>query len=190
MAKIIFFNKPFRVLSQFTGDPTHNTLATYIDIPGVYPAGRLDNDSEGLLILTDSGALQHQISHPKHKLIKTYWAQVEGEITDDALKRLSAGVELKDGLTKPAVAKRIAEPKLWLRDPPVRYRAHIPTSWLELKISEGKNRQVRRMTATVGFPTLRLIRSSIGEWSLGDLQPGEYRQMIVDHSQQKAKQKR
>lgn len=177
MAKIILFNKPFRVLSQFSAEPGHTGLADFIDIPEIYPAGRLDNDSEGLLILTDDGALQHRISHPRHKLIKTYWAQVEGEINEAALQQLRKGVELKDGITKPAVASRIAEPELWQRDPPIRYRANIPTSWIGLGISEGRNRQVRRMTAAVGFPTLRLIRVSIGDWSLGDLQPGQYRQL-------------
>lgn len=181
MAKIILFNKPFRVLSQFTGDPDQNTLSSFISMPGMYPAGRLDNDSEGLLVLTDDGALQHRISHPKHKLEKTYWAQVEGEITDAALNLLRQGVVLNDGRTKPASAKLIEQPELWPRDPPVRFRAHIPTSWIELKISEGKNRQVRRMTAAVGFPTLRLVRVAIGNWSLGDLQPGQYRQLKMNH---------
>jgi len=182
MAKIILFNKPFRVLSQFTGDSSQHTLSSFIDIPGVYPAGRLDNDSEGLLILTDDGALQHRISHPKHKLEKTYWAQVEGEITADALSTLRTGVHLKDGITKPAKVSSITEPSLWPRDPPVRFRANIPTSWIELKISEGRNRQVRRMTAAVGFPTLRLVRFAIGKWTLENIQPGEYWEMTINDS--------
>ena len=182
MAKIILFNKPFRVLSQFTGDPGQHTLSSFIDIPGVYPAGRLDNDSEGLLILTDDGALQHRISHPKHKLEKTYWAQVEGEITAEAINTLRTGVNLKDGLTNPAKVSGITEPSLWPRDPPVRFRANIPTSWVELKISEGRNRQVRRMTAAVGFPTLRLVRFAIGKWTLENIQPGEYRKITLNDS--------
>ncbi len=180
MAKIILFNKPFRVLSQFTGTSDKTTLSSFIDIPRVYPAGRLDYDSEGLMILTDDGAWQHRISHPRHKLEKTYWVQVEGVINDSAIAQLRQGVELKDGMTKPAIANRIPEPELWQRDPPVRYRANIPTSWLELTISEGRNRQVRRMTAAVEFPTLRLVRQAIGDWQLNELQPGEYRQLQVD----------
>lgn len=189
MAKIILFNKPFRVLSQFTDVSKRNTLAGFIDIPGVYPAGRLDNDSEGLLILTDDGALQHRISHPRHKLEKTYWVQVEGDINEDALQKLREGIELKDGKTKPASAQQITEPELWPRDPPVRFRANIPTSWIELKISEGRNRQVRRMTAAAGFPTLRLVRTTIGQWRLGDLQPGQYKQLQIN-SANKGKPKR
>lgn len=179
MAKIILFNKPFRVLSQFTGASDKTTLSSYIDISGVYPAGRLDYDSEGLMILTDDGSWQHRISHPKHKLEKTYWVQVEGEITDSAIKQLREGVELKDGITRTARIERIPEPKLWQRDPPVRYRANIPTSWIEIRISEGRNRQVRRMTAAVAFPTLRLVRKAIGDWQLNELLPGEYQQLQI-----------
>ena len=175
MAKIILLNKPYNVLSQFSGDIPDQTLRHYIKEKGFYPAGRLDKDSEGLLLLTDDGGLQHQISHPKHKLEKTYWAQVEGDITDAALKQLQVGVELKDGKTKPAKASRLTEVNVWPRTPPVRYRANIPSSWISLSISEGKNRQVRRMTAAVGFPTLRLIRMSIGNWHLDELRPGHFR---------------
>lgn len=173
MFKILLFNKPFQVLTQFTSDDDKATLAAYIDKPGFYAAGRLDYDSEGLLILTDNGQLQHQLANPKFKLEKTYWAQVEGAITDEALKQLSEGVTLKDGLTRPAQAKRMDEPHVWDRVPPIRERKNIPTSWVELKITEGKNRQVRRMTAAVGFPTLRLIRYSIGPHTLDQLQPGQ-----------------
>ncbi|MFA0812111.1 pseudouridine synthase [Microbulbifer epialgicus] len=175
MAKIILLNKPFGVLSQFTDDQGRATLANYIRHKGFYAAGRLDYDSEGLLLLTNDGALQHQISHPKKKVAKTYWAQVEGEIDEEALMALRQGVELKDGRTAPAKAKRLAGVELWPRTPPIRERKSIPTSWLELTISEGRNRQVRRMTAAVGFPTLRLVRMGIGNWKLNTLQPGEYR---------------
>lgn len=184
MAKLILLNKPFGVLSQFTDERTAKaprpTLAQYIHEKGVYAAGRLDQDSEGLLLLTDSGPLQHLISHPKKKQVKTYWAQVEGDIDEAALQKLRKGVELKDGLTLPAQAQKINEPKVWPRTPPVRERKLIPTSWLELKISEGKNRQVRRMTAAVGFPTLRLIRAQIGDWALNDLQPGQSYSLEVE----------
>ncbi len=175
MAQLVLFNKPFGVLSQFTPEGGHPSLAEYINIPGVYAAGRLDRDSEGLLLLTDDGALQNRIANPKHKLPKTYWAQVEKDIDDEALEELRRGVTLKEGKTRPAKVRKIAEPDLWPRDPPIRYRASIPTSWIEITITEGRNRQVRRMTAAVGFPTLRLVRVSIGDWSLGDLQPGEHR---------------
>lgn len=178
MANLILFNKPFNVLSQFTDTSHRTTLKDYLpDHPGFHVAGRLDYDSEGLLLLTDDGALQHRISDPGHKLPKTYWVQVEGEITDEALAKLRDGVHLRDGLTRPAKAKSIPEPQIWERHPPIRQRLSIPTSWLSLSITEGKNRQVRRMTASTGFPTLRLIRVAIGEWSLGDLQPGEFTQL-------------
>ena len=175
---LIRFNKPFGVLCQFTDErtgPRRPTLADYIDVPGVYPAGRLDLDSEGLLLLTDDGALQARIADPKFKLPKTYLVQAEGEVTDAALAALRRGVRLKDGMTRPAEVERIAEPDLWPRDPPVRYRKSVPDCWLKLTIREGRNRQVRRMTAAVGHPTLRLVRWSIGDWTLGGLSPGECR---------------
>ncbi len=181
MAKIILFNKPFNTLTQFTDNEGRDTLANYINIPKVYAAGRLDKDSEGLLILTDDGKLQHKISHPKHKEWKTYWVQVDGQITVDAINSLKRGLILKDGKTKPAKCRIIEEPdNLWTRNPPIRYRANIPTSWIELSIHEGKNRQVRRMTATVGFPTLRLIRYSIGKWTLDGILSGEYKIINTD----------
>lgn len=173
MAKILLFNKPFGVLCQFSG--VEKNLSNYIDIKGIYPAGRLDKDSEGLVILTDDGKLQHQISHPKFAKEKTYIVQVEGEITPKAMSKLCAGVTLKDGLTKPAKAKIIQQPDwLWLRNPPIRTRKNIPTAWIELKITEGKNRQVRRMTAAVDFPALRLIRTQIGSWQLQSIPLGVY----------------
>ena len=181
MPRLILFHKPFDVLSQFT-DREHGraTLADYIPLPGVYVAGRLDQDSEGLLLLTDDGALQARIADPRHKLPKTYWVQVEGIPDSAALQRLRTGVVLNDGQTRPAGAKSMAEPPgLWPRQPPIRYRAAIPTSWIELRLREGRNRQVRRMTAAVGFPTLRLIRYAIGEWSLAGLQPGEWREVSL-----------
>jgi len=174
MSQLILFNKPYGVICQFSPHEKHQSLAEYISLKEVYPAGRLDHDSEGLLLLTDDGKLQHKISDPKNKMKKTYWVQVDKEITDEAIEKLKKGVMLKDGKTKSAQAKIILEPEnLWPRDPPVRFRKNIPTSWIELTISEGKNRQVRRMTAAVGFPTLRLIRYQIGEWTLGSLNPGE-----------------
>ena len=178
MTKLILFNKPFGVLPQFTdrGSETKRaTLSDFIDVPGVYPAGRLDRDSEGLMILTDDGKLQARIAEPKYKMPKTYLAQVEGEIAEESLSLLRQGIELKDGITRPAEAERIAEPDLWPRDPPIRVRKNIPDSWIRLTISEGRNRQVRRMTAAAGHPTLRLVRWNIGEWSLEGLLPGEWR---------------
>ena len=175
MAKIILFNKPFQVLSQFSDTEGRRTLADFLDAPGYRAAGRLDYDSEGLLLLTDDGRLQQQIANPRHKQWKTYLVQVEGEIGEQALQRLREGVALKDGPSLPARAARIKPPEVWPRMPPVRKRKTVPDSWLELSIREGRNRQVRRMTAAVGFPTLRLIRSNIGSWALGKLRPGEYR---------------
>jgi len=173
---INLFNKPFNVLCQFTGGTAN--LSNYISLKGVYAAGRLDKDSEGLLLLTDDGALQHQVSHPKHKQAKIYWAQVEGVPNQKCLKQLQTGIRLKDGLTRPAKVKIIPEPDLWPRNPPIRYRASIATTWLEITLSEGRNRQVRRMTAAIGHPTLRLIRYAIGEWNLDSIkngiQPGQW----------------
>lgn len=174
---LILLNKPYGVISQFSEHEKHTTLAEFIKDKDFYPAGRLDHDSEGLLILTDEGKIQHCLSHPKHKQPKTYWVQVDGEITDDAIAHLTKGVELKDGLTLPAKVKKMSEPDIWSRDPPVRYRAEIPTSWCEIIITEGKNRQIRRMTAAVGFPTLRLVRVSIGEFTIDGLSPGESRKI-------------
>ncbi len=175
MAKIILFNKPYDVLSQFTDAGGRATLADYIDQKEAYPAGRLDRDSEGLLVLTDNGRAQHEIANPKQKMTKTYWAQVEGIPDEYALQQLCKGVELKDGLTRPAKARLIDEPDVWPRTPPIRYRADIPDNWIELTISEGRNRQVRRMTAAVGHPTLRLIRYSVGPWTIEDLAPGQWK---------------
>ncbi|MDV3457327.1 pseudouridine synthase [Sphingomonas sp. HF-S4] len=173
---LLRFNKPYGVLCQFTDEGSGRaTLADYIDMPGVYPAGRLDLDSEGLLLLTDDGRLQARIADPKFKMAKTYLVQVEGEVAEDALASLRQGVRLKDGLTRPAEAERIDPPALWPRDPPVRYRKTVPDCWLRLTIREGRNRQVRRMTAAIGHPTLRLVRWRIGDWSLDDVPPGEWR---------------
>ena len=176
MARLILFNKPYLVLSQFTDPEGRPTLADYIPVKDVYAAGRLDYDSEGLVILTDDGPLQNSVTDPHNKLAKTYWVQVEGLPTDEALAKLRAGVTLKDGPTLPAQAERTGEPELWPRTPPVRFRKEIPTSWIELTIMEGRKRQVRHMTAAVGFPTLRLVRISVGTWKLGKLKPGEWRE--------------
>ncbi len=178
MANLILFNKPFGVLCQFTDERTavpRPTLADYIDIPGVYPAGRLDFDSEGLLLLTDDGRLQARIADPKFRLPKTYLVQVEGNVSPDALAELRRGVSLKDGPTLPAQVERIDDPRLWQRTPPIRVRQAIPDCWLQLTIREGRNRQVRRMTAAVGYPTLRLVRWSIGDWTVAGLAPGKWR---------------
>lgn len=176
MARVILFNKPFGVLSQFTSQQGHRTLADFVQVPEVYAAGRLDKDSEGLLVLTDDGRLQSRIASPKHKLPKVYWAQVEGEPTQEALEQLRAGVTLKDGRTRPARARTIEPPALWPRDPPIRERKSIPTTWVELELREGRNRQVRRMTAHVGFPTLRLVRCRVGDWAIDDLASGQWRE--------------
>ena len=178
MPRLILFNKPYGVLCQFSDDGSGKpTLAQYVKVPGVYPAGRLDTDSEGLLLLTDDGRLQAQIADPKFKLPKTYLAQVEGEPDQAALAALRQGVQLRDGLTRPAEAEAIAAPALWPRGSPIRVRQSVPDSWIKLTLREGKNRQVRRMTAAVGFPTLRLVRWAIGEWSLDGLAVGEWREV-------------
>lgn len=176
MRRLILFNKPYGVLSQFTPADGHPGLGDYIPVPGVYAAGRLDRDSEGLLILTDDGRLQHALTDPRRHKPKTYWVQVEGIPSVQALAQLRQGVDLGDFVTRPAQVRLIAEPAgLWPRDPPIRYRKSIPTSWLEITLTEGKNRQVRRMTAGVGHPTLRLIRWAIDRWTLAGLKPGEWR---------------
>mgnify|MGYP001377243304 FL=1 len=175
--RLILFNKPYRVLCQFTDREGRATLADYLPVPGVYAAGRLDYDSEGLVVLTDDGRLQQRIAHPRHQLEKVYWVQVEGEPDEAALERLRRGVVLRDGPTRPARARLIAPPALWPRDPPIRERKSIPTSWIELALREGRNRQVRRMPAAVGHPTLRLVRVGVGPWRLGDLQPGQWKEV-------------
>lgn len=182
MSDIYLFNKPYGVLTQFTDSDDRPVLADFIDVPAIYPAGRLDKDSEGLLLLTSDGKLQQAVSNPAFKLAKTYFVQVEGILDDEALERLRTGLQLKDGITRPArVSKLAAEPEgLWQRNPPVRYRASIPDSWVELTIKEGRNRQVRRMTAAVGHPTLRLIRYAIGDFRLDGLQPGEMTQLPAE----------
>jgi len=183
MTDLYLFNKPFGVISQFTELDGADSLANFIPIPDIYPAGRLDKDSEGLLLLTNSGRLQHKISNPQNKTEKTYWSQVEGIPNEDAIEELKRGVKLKDGVTLPAKARLIDENEfpleLWPRVPPIRYRANIPTSWIELKIKQGKNRQVRRMTAAVGFPTLRLVRYAIGDWNVADIKLGEYKHITL-----------
>ena len=179
MAGLIIFNKPFQVMSQFTDDSGRKTLADYLSAPGFRAAGRLDYDSEGLLLLTDNGQLQHRIANPTAKTWKTYWAQLEGIPDEEALRGLRSGLELKDGLTLPARAQIMADPDVWPRDPPIRQRKNQPTCWLELCIREGRNRQVRRMTAAIGFPTLRLIRATVGDWALDGLAPGEHRSLEI-----------
>jgi 23S rRNA pseudouridine2457 synthase len=181
MARLILFNKPYGVLPQFTdkGSPSPRpTLSAFIDVPGAYPAGRLDMDSEGLLLLTDDGRLQARISDPKFKTPKTYLVQVEGTPDDASLEALRRGVRLKDGPTLPAQVERIDDPALWPRDPPVRFRKTVPDCWLKLTIREGRNRQVRRMTAAVGHPTLRLVRWGIGDWTIEGIAPGEWREVL------------
>jgi len=180
MSQLVLFNKPYGVLSQFTDKEQRPVLADYIDIPKVFPAGRLDRDSEGLMVLTDDGAMQARISQPKHKMSKTYWVQVEGIPDDAALQFLREGVELKDGMTLPAKASLMeADQRIGPREPPIRERKNIPTQWLSLTLSEGRNRQVRRMTAAVGYPTLRLIRYRVGSWTLDGLAAGEYRMITI-----------
>jgi len=180
---LLLLNKPYQVLCQFTDPDGRATLADYVDAPGVYPAGRLDFDSEGLLILTDDGRLQARISQPRSKIQKRYWAQVEGTASDEQITTLLGGVKLKDGLATAVAAKRIEAPSiLWDRDPPIRYRKTVTDSWIEITLAEGRNRQVRRMTAAVGLPTLRLIRYAVGPWTLHDLKPGESREINTNEA--------
>ncbi|MEO5692360.1 MAG: pseudouridine synthase [Usitatibacter sp.] len=180
MSRVLVFNKPHGVICQFTSEGGHRSIKDFVPVPSVYPAGRLDTDSEGLVILTDEGRLQAAVSNPRHKMSKSYWVQVEGEPTQEAMAKLRSGVTLNDGPTLPAGARIISEPEsLWERDPPIRMRFAIPTKWIELELTEGRNRQVRRMTAAVGLPTLRLIRHRVGPWSLEDLAPGQWRDVPV-----------
>ncbi|MBC8022909.1 MAG: pseudouridine synthase [Burkholderiales bacterium] len=180
MARVLLLNKPYGVVCQFSGSDGGPTLKDFVDVPGVYPAGRLDADSEGLLVLTNDGALQASVSNPKRKVAKVYRVQVEGVPTAKALSELASGVLLNDGMTRPARAREIEEPPaLWPRDPPIRMRRHIPTSWIEIELVEGRNRQVRRMTAAVGLPTLRLVRWQVGPWSVEGLAPGEWREVAM-----------
>ncbi|MDO3388762.1 pseudouridine synthase [Gilvimarinus sp. SDUM040013] len=189
MAKLVLFNKPYGVLCQFTDTEGRPTLADYVKQKGIYAAGRLDLDSEGLLLLTDDGALQQRITHPRNKLPKTYWVQVEGTAGTQALDRLRRGLTLKDGPTRPAIVELIDPPTLWPRNPPVRERQQIPTSWLSITITEGRNRQVRRMTAAVDLPTLRLVRARVGQWELGDLASGQSREERIHLPQSPAAQR-
>lgn len=177
MGRLILLNKPYRVLCQFEDEEGRATLADYVPLPDVYPAGRLDYESEGLVLLTDVGWLQHWITHPRHKLPKVYWVQVEGIPTPEALQQLAQGVMVKGERTRPARVRFIEPPPVWPRNPPIRERKSVPTSWLEITLTEGRKRQVRHMTAAVGYPTLRLIRWAIGPWQLGTLQPGELREV-------------
>ena len=180
MSRVLLFNKPFGVICQFTPEGRHRTLKDFIPVPAVYPAGRLDTDSEGLMVLTDDGRLQSSIASPRHKLSKGYWAQVEGVAGEEALGRLRRGVSLNDGPTLPAAARALGSPPgRWERDPPIRVRRAIPTCWIEIELTEGRNRQVRRMTAAVGLPTLRLVRFRIGPWNIAGLDPGMWRDVPV-----------
>ena len=183
MSRVVLFNKPFGTVCRFGREGGRLTLGDWLDLPGVYPAGRLDRDSEGLVVLTGDGPLAHRITHPQRKLAKTYWVQVEGEPDAAALQALRRGVALREGTTRPAHVRPMTEPaSLWPRDPPIRHRKRVPTSWLELRLAEGRNRQVRRMTAAVGHPALRLVRIAVGPWDLGALRPGESRRAAVPAS--------